>query len=120
VVLRVVVTVLGSLLAAYLMYMLRQPLGWLVIAVFVAAAASVPVSVLNRRLPRGAAIGLVYVGIVLVLMSVTAALLAPVITQTVTLVDRLPTRCDRWAGGRGTLFAPIPTRSPELTASGNQ
>jgi len=89
-VLRIVVTVIVSLLAMYLMYVLRRPLGWLVVAVFVAAAASVPVSAVSRRLPRGVAIGLVYLGIALALIGVGAALAAPVIKQTVTLVDRLP------------------------------
>ncbi|HYN91676.1 MAG TPA: hypothetical protein VER75_07125, partial [Thermoleophilaceae bacterium] len=52
-VLRVVITVVLSALALYLVYQLRQPIGWIVLAAFVAVAASGPVNALSRRLPRG-------------------------------------------------------------------
>ena len=57
---RVVVTVVLSVLALHLVYLLREPLSWLLIAMFVAVAASGPVNILSRRLPRGAAIAIVY------------------------------------------------------------
>lgn len=72
------------------MYLLRQPLGWLAIATFVAAATSVPVNALARRMRRGAAIAVVYVAVVLVLMALAAAFLAPLVKQTVSLFDQLP------------------------------
>jgi predicted PurR-regulated permease PerM len=43
-VLRVIVTVALSGLALYLMYLVREPLSWLLIAMFVAVAASGPVT----------------------------------------------------------------------------
>jgi len=49
-------------LALYLIYRVREPLGWIVLGAFVAIAASGPVNLLSRKLPRGAAIAIVYVG----------------------------------------------------------
>ena len=43
-------------MALYLLYLVRKPLSWLVLATFLAVAASGPVNALNRRMPRGAAI----------------------------------------------------------------
>jgi predicted PurR-regulated permease PerM len=75
----VVATVVCSALALYLVYLLREPLGWLLIATFVAVAASGPVNLLSRRLPRGLAIGLVYLGIILAPFVVGAILIPPAV-----------------------------------------
>ena len=48
------------ILCLYLIYLLRRPITWLFIAVFVAVALSPPVNYLNRYMKRGFAIGLVY------------------------------------------------------------
>jgi predicted PurR-regulated permease PerM len=89
-ILRVVVTVVVSALALYLVYLLRTPLSWLVIALFVAVAASGPVNLLSRRLPRGAAIAIVYVGIVLAPFVIGAILIPPAVEQGVRLAKDLP------------------------------
>jgi predicted PurR-regulated permease PerM len=87
---RVVAIVVASVLALYLIYLLRTPLAWLVLATFLAAAASAPVNVLSRKMPRGGAIAIVYLGIVLIPIAVGAVLVPPVIEQTVKLVNNLP------------------------------
>ena len=54
--LRVIVTVVLSALALYVVYIVREPLGWLVLATFLAIAASGPVNFLARQhaaRPRG-------------------------------------------------------------------
>jgi predicted PurR-regulated permease PerM len=83
-------TVVLCLLALYVVYLLRTPLSWLVIAAFVAVAASAPVNLLSRRLPRGAAIGIVYLGIVLAPVVIGAILIPPAVEQGVKLAKNLP------------------------------
>jgi predicted PurR-regulated permease PerM len=89
-IMRVVVTVTLSGVALYIIYIVREPLGWLFLAMFMAVAASGPVNIVSRRLPRGAAIAIVYLGIVLTPVAIGAILLPPAVEQTVKLVDNLP------------------------------
>jgi predicted PurR-regulated permease PerM len=89
-ILRVVVTVVLSVLALYLVYLLRTPLSWLVIATFVAVAAAGPVNLLSRRIPRGAAIAIVYAVIVLLPVAIGAILIPPAVEQGVKLARNLP------------------------------
>ena len=48
-------------LVLYVLYLLRKPLSWLVIAAFIAVAVSGPVNVLSRHMRRGFAIAVVYI-----------------------------------------------------------
>lgn len=89
-VIRTVVTVVAAVFAIYLIYLLRTPLLWLVMALFVAIAVSGPVNLLARHMQRGAAIGLVYVTIVLVPVAFGAALIPPAVSSAVNLVQDLP------------------------------
>lgn len=89
-VIRGVVTVLIIVLALYLIYLLRTPLMWMVIAMFLAIAVSGPVNVLSRRLPRNLSIGVVYSLIVLVPVALGAMLLPPLVNSAVNLVHDLP------------------------------
>jgi predicted PurR-regulated permease PerM len=89
-ILRVVVTVVCSALALYLVYLLRTPLGWLLIALFVAVAASGPVNLLSRRVPRGVAVAIVYVAIILAPFAIGAILVPPTVEQGVRLAKNLP------------------------------
>jgi predicted PurR-regulated permease PerM len=86
----VVSIVVLSALALYLIYLLRQPIGWLVLATFVAVCASGPVNVLSRRMRRGFAITIVYLGIILVPIGIGAILIPPVVTAIVDTARRLP------------------------------
>ena len=89
-ILRVVVTVVLSAVALFLVYSVRVPLGWLVLATFLAVAASGPVNFLARHMRRGAAVALVYLGIVLIPIGIALILLPPVIEQGVKLANNLP------------------------------
>ena len=90
VVLRVVLIVVTVILTVALVYLLRQPLTWLVIAGFVALALSAPVGVLSRRMPRGLAIAVVYLLMILAPIGIGAALVPTIIGEAEELVDNLP------------------------------
>ena len=87
---RIVLIIVLSALAVYLLYLLRTVVAWVIVAAFIAACASGPVNVLARRMKRGAAIGLVYLTIVLVPLIMLVLLVVPLIEQTVRLINNLP------------------------------
>jgi len=89
-ILRVVVTVVLSVLALYLVYLVRTPIGYILLGAFVAVAASGPVNLLSRKLPRGLAIAIVYLGIVFVPIIVALILVPPAVEQGVKLANKLP------------------------------
>jgi len=89
-ILRIVLTVIGCVLALYLIYLLRKPLTWIFIAGFIAIALSGPVNFLQRRMRRSAAVGLVYVALVLVPILVVSALVPPIVEQGNNLARSLP------------------------------
>jgi predicted PurR-regulated permease PerM len=95
-VIRGVVTVVIIVLALYLIYLLRTPLMWMVMAMFLAIAVSGPVNVLERHLPRTLSIGIVYSAIVLVPVVLGALLLPPLVNSTVDLVHDLPEYIDNF------------------------
>lgn len=76
-ILTVVLVVVGGLV---LLWMLRKPISWLVLALFVAVAASGPVNRLERRMPRGAAIATTYLLLMLVPLTI-AGLITPSIVN---------------------------------------
>jgi predicted PurR-regulated permease PerM len=89
-VLRVLLIIVATGIALYLLYRLRKPISWIVLATFIALVASAPVNRLNRRMPRGLAIAIVYLGIVLVPIGILAILVPPVVEQSVELANDLP------------------------------
>ena len=91
VVLRVVGIVVVSALALYLVYRLRKPLTWIVIAAFIATALSAPVTHLQTRVKRrGYAITLVYLGLIAVPILFGAILVPPLVKETNKLIDNVP------------------------------
>jgi predicted PurR-regulated permease PerM len=89
-IMRVVATVALSALVVYLLYLVREPLSYLFLGAFLAIAASGPVNLLSRRLPRGLAIALVYLGIIFVPIGIGLILVPPAVEQAVRLADNLP------------------------------
>jgi predicted PurR-regulated permease PerM len=89
-ILRVVVTVALSALAIYLLYLVREPLGYIFLGAFLALAASGPVNLLSRKLPRGLAIAVVYLGIVFIPIAIGLILVPPLVEQAVRLANNLP------------------------------
>jgi predicted PurR-regulated permease PerM len=91
---RIVVRTLliGVLLAIslYLVYLLRKPIGWVLVAGFLAVALSGPVNFLNQWMRRGFAISLVYLALLLVPIGIGALIVPPLVTQGNNLVQNLP------------------------------
>ena len=89
-ILRVVATVVASAAALYLIYLLRTPIGWLIVATFVAVSVAAPVSRLEQHMPRTAAIAVVYLVLVLVPILIGSILVPPAVTAASDLVSDLP------------------------------
>ena len=82
--------VFAAALVAYVVYLLRRPITWLFIAAFIALALAPPVRFLNRRMRRGFAIAIVYIGLLLVPIGLGALVVPPVVTQAQHFVDNAP------------------------------
>ena len=88
---RNVLIVVGVVLVLYLLYLLRKPLGWLVVATFLAIALSGPVNWLHRRIGRrGPAIALTYVALLLVPVALAGVVVPPVVTGANDLANNAP------------------------------
>jgi predicted PurR-regulated permease PerM len=89
-VLRTVLIVLTVIVAVYIIYLLRKPISWLVIAAFVAIAVSGPVAILSRHMPRGLAIATVYLTLLAVPIVLAALLIPPLVGQAEDLAQDVP------------------------------
>jgi predicted PurR-regulated permease PerM len=89
-ILRVVLTVVASALALLVLWRLRTPIGYLLIALFVALVAAAPVAVLSKHMRRGAAIAIVYGAIVLLPIGIGAILVPPGVEAASDLVNDMP------------------------------
>ena len=87
---RIVLIIVGVVISLYLIYLLRRPIGWLLIATFLAVALSAPVNALAQRMRRGFAIAIVYVGLLLVPIGLIALIVPPLITQANEFAQNLP------------------------------
>jgi len=91
VVVRNVLIIVGVVLTLYLIYLLRRPLGWIVVAMFLAVALSGPANWLHRRLGRrGPAIALTYLGLLLIPFAISAIVVPPVVTGANDLAGNAP------------------------------
>ena len=81
---------LASALALLVLWRLRTPISYLLIALFVALVAAAPVTVLSQHMRRGLAIAVVYGGIVLVPIGIGAILVPPGVEATSDLVNEMP------------------------------
>jgi predicted PurR-regulated permease PerM len=71
-------------------YLLRKPISWIVIATFLAVAMSGPVNLLARRMRRGLAIALSYLGLLLVPVLLGAILVPPIVNGVNDLAGKAP------------------------------
>ena len=89
--LRTVLIVVSVALALYLIYVLQEPITWLVIAAFIAVAMSGPVNLLQRwTRRRGIAIAIAYLGLILVPIVLGALLIPSLVTQIEDLAGNVP------------------------------
>jgi predicted PurR-regulated permease PerM len=87
---RIVLTVVCVAITLYLLYLLRKPIGWLLISIFLAVALSPPVNVLARRMRRGFAITIVYLGLLAIPLAMIALIVPPLITEANDFADNVP------------------------------
>jgi predicted PurR-regulated permease PerM len=78
---RNVLVVVAVVLVLYVIYLLRQPISWLIIAGFIAVALSGPVNFFQRYMRRGLAIALTYLLVLLIPIGLAAALVPPIVTE---------------------------------------
>jgi predicted PurR-regulated permease PerM len=78
---RIVLIVVCVAICLYLLYLLRRPISWILIAIFLAVALSGPVNYLARSMRRGFAITLVYLGLLAVPVLLIALIVPPLITE---------------------------------------
>jgi predicted PurR-regulated permease PerM len=90
IVFRAVMVVVAVVLSLVLIYLLRQPLTWIFIAAFIAVALSGPINLLHRKMPRGLAIAIVYLALILTPFALIGLLVPPIVTQANNLVQNLP------------------------------
>jgi predicted PurR-regulated permease PerM len=89
-ILRAVLTTVAVVALLYVLFLLRRPIGWLVVAAFVAIAVSGPVGLFARRMPRGAAIALVYLLLVLLPVALGVLIVPRMVEQASALAADLP------------------------------
>ena len=91
---RIVLTIVCVAIALYLLWKLRKPIGWLLTAIFLATALSPPVNWLNRRMRRGFAIAITYLGLLLVPILLIALIVPPLINEANDFADNVPRYAD--------------------------
>ncbi len=91
---RTVLIIVAVLISLYLVYLLRKPLGWLFIATFLAVALAGPVNFLERRMKRGLAITLVYLGLMAVPVALGALMVPPLVNGASDLAEEAPQYAD--------------------------
>jgi predicted PurR-regulated permease PerM len=90
VVARAVLIAVAVIMALYVLYLLRRPISWLIIAAFIAVAAAGPVNFFQRYMKRGLAIALVYFGIIMIPIGLGALLIPPLVGQVEDLAANAP------------------------------
>ena len=78
---RIVLIVVCVAICLYLIYLLRRPISWILIAAFLAVALSGPVNYLARSMRRGFAVTLVFLGLLAVPVLLIALIVPPLITE---------------------------------------
>jgi predicted PurR-regulated permease PerM len=89
-VLRTVLIIVAVVLILYLIYLLRHPIGLILIAAFIAVALAGPVSYLDKYMRRGFAITIVYIGLLLIPVGLGALVIPPVVTQVESFANNAP------------------------------
>lgn len=87
---RIVLVVVGVALALYLLYLLRRPISWLLISIFLALALAPMVRWLERRMRRGLAITVAYLGLLALPVLLIALIVPPLITEANNFADNVP------------------------------
>ena len=87
---RVVLVVVLTAALLLLIWLLRGPISWIVIAVFIAVALAGPVNLLSRRMKRGWAITICYLTVILLPLAIGALMIPPLAGGINDLAEDLP------------------------------
>jgi predicted PurR-regulated permease PerM len=90
VILRIVLIIVSVVLTLYVIYLLRKPISWIIIATFLAVAMSGPVNALSRYMRRGFAVLLSYLGLLAVPVLLGAVLVPPIVNGVNDLAQKAP------------------------------
>ena len=88
---RIVLIIVAVAICLYLVYLVRRPLLWLLVSIFIAAALSAPVNVLSRRMRRGFAVTIVLVALLALPLLLMALLVPPIINEGDRFAQNVPT-----------------------------
>ena len=103
-ILTVIGVVLGVAVILEVVWATRSVIIWVLIAVFLAMALNPAVEFLvNRGLRRGAAVGIVFVGAILVIIGIAATFVPTLVREVNDLADAVPGYIDDLTRGRGRL-----------------
>jgi predicted PurR-regulated permease PerM len=91
---RIVLTVVAVVVVLYLLWLLRKPIGWLLVSIFLAVALSPPVNYLARSMRRGFAIALTYLGLLLIPILLIALIVPPLINEANDFAKNVPNYAD--------------------------
>ncbi len=97
---RNVLVIVGVLLTLYIIYLLRRPISWLIIAAFLAIAVAGPVNFFQRHMKRGLAIALTYLCLLAIPIGLGAVLIPPIVNQVSDVADERPELRQRRRGLR--------------------
>jgi len=105
---RAILTVIGVVLVAAIvlqvLWVTRSVIIWVLIALFLAMALNPAVEILVRRgMRRGPAVGIVFVGAILVIAGIAATFVPTLIREVNDLADAIPGYIDDLTSGRGRL-----------------
>src|SRR3954465_8939159 len=87
---RNVLVLAGVVLVLYVIYLLRTPISWLIIAAFLAVALAGPVNFFQRYMKRGLAIALTYLCVLAIPIGLGAVLLPPIVNQVSDVATNAP------------------------------
>ncbi|MEO8091088.1 MAG: AI-2E family transporter [bacterium] len=90
VVTRTVVIVVVAALTLYIIYRLREPISFLMIAAFIAVAMTGPVNLLHRFMKRGLAIALAYLVLIAIPIALGVLLVPDLVAQAENLATNVP------------------------------
>lgn len=88
---RTVLIIVAVIICLYVIYLLRQPIGWIVLATFLAIAMSGPVAFFARRMKRGLAIALAYLLLLLAPVLLALIVVPPFVSGAQDLAKQAPT-----------------------------
>ena len=87
---RTVLIVILAALALYVIYRIRKPLSFIVVAAFIAVAMTGPVNLLQRKMKRGLAIALAYMTLIAIPIVLGVLLIPTMVSQAEDLANNVP------------------------------